>query len=92
MKPDVVAPGERVLSCAYDFGDSKPLYVEMSGTSMATPHISGLLAAFLSRHQEFIGRPDEVKAILLNNCTDLKRDPYMQGGGLPNLVRMLANT
>jgi len=30
-------------------------YVEMSGTSMATPHVSGLLAAFLSVRKEFIG-------------------------------------
>ncbi|HNS58361.1 MAG TPA: S8 family serine peptidase, partial [Nitrosomonas europaea] len=67
-------------------------YVEMSGTSMATPHVSGLLAAFLSARREFIGYPDRVKTLLLQYCTDLARDPYIQGKGMPNLVRMIMNT
>jgi hypothetical protein len=40
----------------------------------------------------FIGRPDDVKQLLLANCTDLKRDRPQQGAGMPNLVRMLLNT
>jgi subtilisin family serine protease len=94
-KPDVVAPGERIMSARHDwrhkdnpeFGD---LYVEMSGTSMAAPHVSGMLASFLSLRREFIGYPDRVKAMLLGSCVDLGRDPYMQGAGLPNLIKMLA--
>jgi len=95
QKPDVVAPGEKILSARHDFVDefepyiTEDLYVEMSGTSMATPHVSGLLAAFLSVRREFIGYPDRVKQILVASCTDLKRDPYIQGHGMPNLVRML---
>jgi subtilisin family serine protease len=64
----------------------------MSGTSMAAPHVSGVLAAFLSKRREFIGCPDKVKAILLEACTDLKRDRAQQGRGLVNLVRMLVAT
>ena len=71
---------------------ARDLYIEMSGTSMATPHVSGLLAAFLSVRREFIGYPERVKQILLANCTDLDRDPYIQGKGLPNLMKMLSNT
>ena len=40
-------------------------YRDESGTSMAAPHVSGLLAAFLSVRREFRGRPDEVKKLLL---------------------------
>jgi subtilisin family serine protease len=66
-------------------------YVEMSGTSMAAPHVSGVLAAFLSVRQEFIGETDRVKDLLIRNCTDLGRDRFQQGAGVPNLVKMLLN-
>ena len=95
MKPDLVAPGEKICSCRTGAGKSEKredLYVEMSGTSMAAPHVSGLIAAFLSVRQEFIGFPDRVKAILLKNCTDLKRQGASQGAGMPNLVKMLLNS
>jgi subtilisin family serine protease len=93
-KPDLVAPGERIESCNSGYALRRPAthYVALSGTSMAAPHVSGLLAAFLSVRREFIGRPDELKRILVAQCTDLGRDRYLQGAGLPNLVKMLANT
>jgi subtilisin family serine protease len=99
-KPDVVAPGERILSARHDatakrVRDGAParmLYVEMSGTSMAAPHVSGILAAFLSVRREFVGEPEQVKRRLLESCMDLGRDPYIQGWGLPNLQRMLASS
>ena len=98
-KPDLVAPGEKVLSALAGGRspqgappDASTLYVEMSGTSMAAPHVSGLLAAFLSVRREFIGNPKGVKDALLDACTDLKRDSNMQGAGLPNLVRMVLET
>lgn len=103
LKPDVVGPGENILSCrsSVDPGrtaeagrnqSEEELYIALSGTSMAAPHISGLLAGFLSARREFIGSPDRVKQILLDHCTDLKRDRYHQGAGLPNLSRMLLET
>jgi subtilisin family serine protease len=96
-KPDVVAPGEKILSARHDwqdFKDNSPRktedrYIMMSGTSMATPHVSGILAAYLSLRREFISSPDRVKAILMEGCVDLRRDPFMQGAGLPNLIKML---
>ncbi len=101
-KPDVVAPGERILSCGVGFPPLKgrgkkafpfdQLYRRESGTSMACPHVSGLLAAFLSVRREYIGRPDVVKDILLANCNDLGRDRNHQGAGMPNLMAMLTNT
>ena len=93
-KPDVVAPGEKIISAHHDFkaSDPKTWMVEMSGTSMAAPHVSGLIAGFLSVRREFIGFPDRVKQIVLSHCTDIGRDPYMQGKGIPNLIQMLAST
>ena len=90
--PDVVAPGERMLSCNSHWraGDAGH-YLFESGTSMAAPHVSGLLAAFLSVRREFRGRPDEVKCNLLDCCIELGRDRYRyhQGRGMPNLMQML---
>lgn len=88
-KPDVVAPGERISSCNARFRNTGDMYYKESGTSMAAPHVSGLLAAFLSVRREFRGRPDEVKQVLLNSCIDLGRDRYHQGHGVPNLMQML---
>lgn len=94
VKPDVVAPGERIWSCRSGGRGTtqEELYIDLSGTSMAAPHVSGLLAAYLSVRTEFIGYPDRVKKVLLDHCTDLKRDRYHQGAGLPNLTKMLLNT
>ena len=104
-KPDLVAPGERVLSCAAgrqrrDLGTAFPpdglpadddlaCYIDMSGTSMAAPHVSGAIAAFLSIRQEFIGRPDEVKRIFLGSATSLGRERYFEGHGLVDLMRAI---
>ena len=96
-KPDLVAPGERIVSCAA--GDARDqaespedlhaLYLERSGTSMASPHVSGAVAAFLSIRSEFIGQPERVKELLVGAATDLGRDPLFQGSGLLDLMRAI---
>ena len=97
-KPDLVAPGEKILSCGRGQARSRrprrtsaerPDYVEDSGTSMAAPHVSGVIAAFLSIRREFIGQPERVKEIFLSTATDLRRDRYFQGTGLVDLMRAI---
>jgi subtilisin family serine protease len=98
LKPDLVAPGERITSCAakakreklgITMGDDVASYVDDSGTSMAAPHVSGAIAAFLSIRREFIQRPEEVKRIFLESATSLGRERYFEGHGLVDLMRAI---
>jgi serine protease AprX len=99
LKPDLVAPGERITSCAAGRylatrGGKIPdapaaAYVDESGTSMAAPHVSGAIAAFLSIRREFIQRPEEAKSIFLKSATCLGRERYFQGHGLVDLMRAI---
>ena len=95
-KPDLVAPGEKILSCAAGQNLQKMKaknltcdYLEDSGTSMAAPHVSGAVAAFLSIRREYLGEPEKVKALFMDAATDLKRERYFQGTGLVDLMRAI---
>jgi subtilisin family serine protease len=100
LKPDLVAPGERITSCAtgkklaeLGIPPGTPAdvahYVDDSGTSMAAPHVSGAIAGFLSIRQEFKGKPLEVKRIFLESATSLGREKYFEGHGLVDLMRAI---
>lgn len=98
LKPDLLAPGERVWSCATGVerdrfagagGNNTILYCEQSGTSMAAPHVSGAIAAFLSVRNEFIGQPERVKALVMQSTIDLGRERNFQGAGLLDVMKLL---
>jgi serine protease AprX len=87
-KPDLVAPGEKVISCSIHLEDGYE-YEERSGTSMAAPHVSGAVAAFLSVHPEFRGDPYKIKEIFLKSATDIGRSADFQGAGIVDLMRAI---
>jgi len=64
-------------------------YLEQSGTSMSAPHVSGVVAAFLSVRREFIGQTEQVKDFFVKSASDLHRDRYFQGSGLVDLMRAI---
>jgi hypothetical protein len=64
-------------------------YQVFDGTSMAAAQVAGAVAAILSVRPDLVGRPDDVKKLLLQSATDLGRDRYFQGRGLLNLSRAL---
>lgn len=95
--PDLIAPGERIISAAAadsrmvtEFGrGARFAYFESTSTSMAAPHVSGDVAAFLSIRSEFIGEAEKVKKIFTSTAADLGRERYFQGAGLVDLLRAI---
>lgn len=89
-KPDLVAPAGNIVSCGLAGGwyGSKRLYAVKSGTSMATPMVSGAIALLLSIHPQLT--PEEVKECLWDCCVDLGRPEEEQGAGLLNVERLLS--
>ena len=82
VKPDIVAPGERIRSCMPD-GE----WGELDGTSMAAPHVSGAAAMLIARYSELIGQPREIKRVLCETATDLGREHSFQGNGMLDVLR-----
>lgn len=78
----VIAPGVNVYSLSMNGG-----YETMSGTSMATPHVAGLAALYVSKHKG--ATPDQVRAALSAASTKLPGVPAEgQGAGLPSAVKL----
>ena len=84
MKPDLVAPGERIVSTLPD-EDSGPL----DGTSQASPHVSAAAAMLMARYPELNRDPRRIKRILCESATELGRERTFQGHGLLDVLRAL---
>lgn len=87
VKPDLVAPGSGVNSCNGKYNRMEKPYVMKSGTSMATPVVSGAIAVLLSKYPGMSNV--EVKLKLRESCVDLGYNRNQQGWGLLNVKRLL---
>ncbi|WP_105614907.1 S8 family peptidase [Vallitalea okinawensis] len=95
IKPDVVAPGANIISCASK-ENYKPMerlsredskYEAKSGTSMAAPMVSGAIALLLQSNPYL--SPNEVKLKLSRCCDDLGFKKNHQGWGLINIEKLM---
>jgi serine protease AprX len=89
LKPDVVAPGEKIYAPVPGKDGQRGCFESMDGTSMAAPHVSGAAALVMAYHPDLVGKPEEVKRILCETATDLGRERYFQGHGLVDVLRAI---
>lgn len=89
-KPDIVAPGTNIVSCNAFYesirGKVRGGYTAKSGTSMATPIISGIAAIFLEKYPHL--KCDDFRKRLTYTATDLGEPWNKQGWGMVNAERL----
>lgn len=90
-KPDIVAPGTDIVSCSSKIRKSyygyRDAYVKKSGTSMATPIVSGAAVLLLQRMPQLTN--EMVKNKLIYTATDMKEAWTKQGWGMININKLI---
>jgi serine protease AprX len=76
MKPDISAPGTGIYS-TYPTNT----YTNLSGTSMAAPHVAGLAALLISARPDLAGNVNEIERIITRSA--LSRTSLEGCGGVP---------
>lgn len=94
VKPDILLPGVGIVSCrAQDTTMGVPvdaLYTRASGTSMATPHGTGIVALLLEAFPDLT--PSQLKERLMNTAKNLGLDANAQGKGRADAYQAYLNT
>lgn len=84
VKPEILAPGSSILS----MDNRGNHYIKKSGTSMATPVVSGALALALQKNPNL--RPEELKLKLYESAEDLGEQTMSWGMlHVDNLLRLI---
>ncbi|XBJ10978.1 hypothetical protein VPH35_015742 [Triticum aestivum] len=71
LKPDILAPGLNILAAATESPDRGPFRFK-SGTSMAVPHISGVVALLKSVHPDW--SPMAIRSAIMTTADELDND------------------
>lgn len=76
LKPEISAPGVNIRSSVKNGG-----YASMGGTSMAGPHVAGLVALIISANPNLAGEVDKIEEII--EQTALTRTSSQNCGAVP---------
>jgi len=90
IKPDITAPGVRILAATTSapmFGSAGETYKYLQGTSMSSPHIAGLAALFKESNGSW--SPAQIKSAMMTTARQnltkedgsTQADPYDFGSG-----------
>jgi subtilisin family serine protease len=89
LKPEILAPGVEITAARSRFstlGKRGERYAELSGTSMATPHVAGAAAILAGAHPDWPGA--RLKAALMASAQPLDSvGGYEQGAGRVDVAR-----
>ncbi|HVV23140.1 MAG TPA: S8 family peptidase [Pseudonocardiaceae bacterium] len=90
LKPDIAAPGQDIVAArapgAFPADAVDAYYVKLSGTSMATPHVSGSAAIVAGEHPDWTGQ--QIKAALMDSAQVLPGiDVFGDGAGRVDVAR-----
>lgn len=87
VKPDLVAPGYQIISCSNAFSKKGRSYTVKSGSSMATPVVSGAIAMLLSKYPDM--NNVEIKLRLRETCEKVQGKAEGTGWGMLRVDRLL---
>jgi Subtilase family len=86
---DAAGPGVGIVSTVPDHKGATGLYMEMDGTSMASPAVCATLAAILSKDSSYASLPRDrsrsqaARQLLETSCVSIGLARSLQGFGLP---------
>lgn len=86
VKPDVLAPGCRIISCNGAWKKTGKFYAIKSGTSMAAPVVSGAMALLLSKYPDMSNVEAKLK---LRSSSRRMEAETTQGWGLLQVEQLL---
>ncbi len=92
VKPEITAPGVEIAAArAAGTALGSPVddrYTRVSGTSMATPHVSGSAALLAQQHPDWTAQ--RLKDVLVSTARPGPHTPFQQGAGRVDVARAIA--